>query len=269
MAVGDKVLASWFNDIYTILSTTMPTNGITTNIAARSVNAGDKITADSVNELITQINSLETNRYVRNADWTNKPKPVTRGQLIKENYTRAFIDEIIDQTTYMCGNDVTSFSKTDNPAYGFSDLTPSYGDSQTISFRQFQTESISTPSFNQTPIFNAQTVCQNCPGNFDCATPNINISDTPRLEARRILCFVESHFSGNFVYDNFGTTFSQSSSFSNRNNTNTCNDCVYFGDFHPTTGFNDFHPLTFSQRQRIDFNVGGANERVTNSNFSN
>ena len=82
MAVGDKILASWYNNIYTILSTTMPTDntangqgGIATGIANRT--ASGLITAATYNDMVNAINGLQTRAYTKHADWSDPPATVT------------------------------------------------------------------------------------------------------------------------------------------------------------------------------------------------
>lgn len=75
------VLKSWYNDIYTTLGTTMPNNGVATQITARSIGANENklITADDYNTIASLINGLQTNVYVRHLNWSVKPSTVTRG----------------------------------------------------------------------------------------------------------------------------------------------------------------------------------------------
>lgn len=118
MATGDLAYASWLNDLYIALTTTMQDRGITTGITAPAQKEiGDQILASDQQALVNNIASLKTKEYTRHADWTYQPTTVAVGDLIKqgtvsETSSKQAIDDMVDQLKNLFGNKTTGDNNT-------------------------------------------------------------------------------------------------------------------------------------------------------------
>ena len=104
MAVGDKVLASWLNNHFTTLTTTIPGHNIPTGVTANNVTSGDFATAISMNNFLNKLLALRTNEFLRWADnWTLGITTVSSGDPIKHNL-KANTDTLMTELAAMNGN---------------------------------------------------------------------------------------------------------------------------------------------------------------------
>ncbi len=160
--MADAVFASWYNNAYTVLKTTLSNNGITlSNITKRTVTKDNKLQATEMAQLVSDINTSKTNAYLKHAvsDISNLVSP-TSGTSVSSTYnTKTKIDAYLNEISQFCGK--SSFSQVNAGGTSFTN----FGDNSTFSGNNnfsgrdnFGNFVCSTTTFNA--YFNS---CSNCP----------------------------------------------------------------------------------------------------------
>jgi hypothetical protein len=93
--MADQVFASWYNDIYTALTTTLPNRGISTGVTKKTVTAGNKANASELNSLITDLNNIKSTEFLRHT--TNCADGLTSVSSGTKISTQTKIDNYINE----------------------------------------------------------------------------------------------------------------------------------------------------------------------------
>ena len=108
---GDKIFATWYNNIYQVLTSTLPNNGITTGVTSKSVVAGNKVNASELNNLITDLNNIKTIDFLTHT--TNCADDLTTATAgVTKIVAQDKIDTYINEIAQFCGNVKVSFTQT-------------------------------------------------------------------------------------------------------------------------------------------------------------
>lgn len=237
--MATSLLASWFNEQYSAIGTSIgTTTAISTGVTARTVTQGNKATVTDINNLVNSIVGLKSNTYLRHADgWTNNtPATVTSGTSIQESNLKTKIDNLIDEFEKMCGNKV-SWNAYTNTAYryGFGRSSTSYGNGTSYSY---------TSGFGRST--GNGKASGNGFGSWDCSNRSNNFHTCTNY-------FSESTSSNSTTRNSTSrTSYGNNTSYSyTSNSTTTCSNL---------TGF------THSRTVNYNFAVKSGGGTVTNSN---
>lgn len=107
---GDKIFASWYNNIYNTLTTTLPANGISVSVTKKTVTAGNQARASELNSLITDLNNIKGTTYLRHTtNCADGLTTATAGTTKIIDQTK--IDNYINEIARFCGNQTITFSQ--------------------------------------------------------------------------------------------------------------------------------------------------------------
>ena len=67
--MSEVMKASWLNSLYDSLAITLPAKGIITNIDDKSVNVGDVIDSDDIDQFISSVNNLKNQEFLQYINW--------------------------------------------------------------------------------------------------------------------------------------------------------------------------------------------------------
>ena len=159
--MSNPILASWLNTKYTDLVAL----SIPTGVVKRTVTQGDNITATDTNNLINDINNLQSNKYLKHADGWNSytPTAVGIGEVISEPL-KSKIDNLIDEFKQMCGNQQTGYSNRVTTT-GFVNET-GFGRSNTTGNGQKIGEGVTTGGSWDCNSVNHIGGCHTCTNNY-------------------------------------------------------------------------------------------------------
>lgn len=132
--MAGKIPASWLNNMYKILATTIPNNGISTGISQVTTPVGAPVEAADLQDYLTKLEKLKKNTYLRYGSWTSNTydKPDQGDPVIEQES----IENLTNSLANICANNSVSVSFSNQAFSNFSGFNNT-SDSVTSSFSNF------------------------------------------------------------------------------------------------------------------------------------